>query len=998
MSLSGALNTAVSGLQAQSKALGIISDNVANSQTTGYKKVDSRFTTLVSVSNARTHEPGGVVATPFRATDLQGTITSTSQVTNLALSGSGFFSVSKQNGEANGNPTFENDPYFTRAGDFTLDKDGYLVNTGGYYLNGWTATEENNQLIVDRTTLQPIQISQLRDAPSATTTIDYSANLPANITSDDDVTKVAVTAPPKGVSKIGDLIDLSPTQVKIYDALGSAHTLNYAWSHPTTVTTDAAGNTTTVLGELGSDGGKPYINTNVWYATASGSDFSFAPTMLNNNTTNLSVSGIRYRYEFYGEDDAAAGVSAGSIKSVTEMQNYAAQSVLANALKVASFNGAFQDVGDGADLETTNSALADGQFILDSYDASTGEITVRLSNITASGAVADGLDESYVDKIYRGKIPLNSSGEVNGPVTLINVGTETGTVDDVTGAKAITSSTTTGNSQDAFSINLPDRLASSDVTSVLNTMLGADSTAADQDVVNGNLAGITSDDALGVRMGQTVTTYAAGAAPAGAGAGEGLDITGLIAGQTLSFDATIGGTTTTFSVTVPTTISTATLQSAVDAVVGAGNLSVDLTGNTLSFAGTAAADSVTFATAASPSAFTAGSFKVTSYNATSGEITVQAGGRTYTGTFGGGTAGSNEVRLVDTADSSLSFTQQRSLVVTFQGATTGVAWGGDNSTDNILTSSTGIPTTAYDKVLQAFALDATYSGSGATMSSGTTPLSVHGTTVPDNVTAGGIDVTSIDSDGRVTMTIGDTVYTGMLPLNSEGRINYTVDAAGNVTVDPVALTSADGTKSFLLHFDEPWDIDGVDITATVGSEVKLPINVVFANSGSDLTEGVLPDEARQTINMSFGNYGKSTGLTQYAGTEIDFLRTNQDGVPPGSFRELTIDELGYVTINYDNGRKKTVDQIPVAVFDNPNALQLTQGNAYKSTFDSGEAAYTNPGGSGAATISASSLEGSNVDIADEFSKLIVTQRSYSANARIVTTSDSMLEETVNLVR
>jgi flagellar hook protein FlgE len=248
------------------------------------------------------------------------------------------------------------------------------------------------------------------------------------------------------------------------------------------------------------------------------------------------------------------------------------------------------------------------------------------------------------------------------------------------------------------------------------------------------------------------------------------------------------------------------------------------------------------------------------------------------------------------------------------------------------------------------------------------------------------------------MTIGDTVYTGMLPLNSEGRINYTVDAAGNVTVDPVALTSADGTKSFLLHFDEPWDIDGVDITATVGSEVKLPVNVVFANSGSDLTPGVLPDEARQTINMSFGNYGKSTGLTQYAGTEIDFLRTNQDGVPPGSFRELTIDELGYVTINYDNGRKKTVDQIPVAVFDNPNALQLTQGNAYKSTFDSGEAAYTNPGGSGAATISASSLEGSNVDIADEFSKLIVTQRSYSANARIVTTSDSMLEETVNLVR
>src|SRR4051812_19544360 len=118
MSLSGALATAVTGIDAQSRALGAISDNVANSQTAGYKRIESSFSTLLSVSNAREHQPGGVLSRPIHTNDVQGAVQQTSITTNLAISGDGFFPVNRANGtQTNGTPIFTNSTYFTRAGD-----------------------------------------------------------------------------------------------------------------------------------------------------------------------------------------------------------------------------------------------------------------------------------------------------------------------------------------------------------------------------------------------------------------------------------------------------------------------------------------------------------------------------------------------------------------------------------------------------------------------------------------------------------------------------------------------------------------------------------------------------------------------------------------------------------------------------------------------------------------------------------------------------------------
>jgi flagellar hook protein FlgE len=179
MSLSGALTSAVTGLQAQSIAMGAISDNIGNSQTAGYKRVDTEFQTLLTVSNASVHEPGGVTSKPLYTNDVQGTVQQTSTETNLAVSGSGYFAVSKV-ASVNGSslPNFEADPLYTRAGDFKPDNNGYLVNSAGYYLNGWAVNPSSG--IVSKNALVQIRLNQLKADPQATTAVTYSANLPTN--------------------------------------------------------------------------------------------------------------------------------------------------------------------------------------------------------------------------------------------------------------------------------------------------------------------------------------------------------------------------------------------------------------------------------------------------------------------------------------------------------------------------------------------------------------------------------------------------------------------------------------------------------------------------------------------------------------------------------------------------------------------------------------------------------------------------------------------------
>jgi flagellar hook protein FlgE len=177
MSLFGAMTTAISGLNAQASALSNISGNVANSQTAGYKRLDTVFEDLVMQSGTRSSNTGGVSAVTRATTQLQGPVSQSDNPLSLALSGRGFVSVARPISEAaDGTPVFDANPAYTRVGDFTLDRAGYLVNSAGYALRGWTADATG---AVDASILRPIVVDRSASVPQATTQVTLNAQLPA---------------------------------------------------------------------------------------------------------------------------------------------------------------------------------------------------------------------------------------------------------------------------------------------------------------------------------------------------------------------------------------------------------------------------------------------------------------------------------------------------------------------------------------------------------------------------------------------------------------------------------------------------------------------------------------------------------------------------------------------------------------------------------------------------------------------------------------------------
>lgn len=154
--------------------------------------------------------------------------------------------------------------------------------------------------------------------------------------------------------------------------------------------------------------------------------------------------------------------------------------------------------------------------------------------------------------------------------------------------------------------------------------------------------------------------------------------------------------------------------------------------------------------------------------------------------------------------------------------------------------------------------------------------------------------------------------------------------------------------------------------------------------------------ADSAIEFSFGEVGSTAGLTQFASPN-NIAYANQNGAEVGELNGVSIDEQGYVKASFTNGEERRLYRLPIATFPNPAALDPRSGNIYAATDLAGQFNLRFAGIGGAGTVVASSLESSNVDIAEEFSKMIVTQRAYSASSKIISTADQMLEELIRSV-
>jgi flagellar hook protein FlgE len=243
MSLFGAMISGVSGLNAQSQNLGVISDNISNLNTIGYKGTIGRFSTLVTESATDTrYTPGGVRFHPTALISKQGLLQATSSTTAAAISGDGFFIV-----RGTANPGTNDELFFTRAGDFKPDDDGYLRNTAGYYVQGWAtdrdgglldasgnATTSNSSAVTD---LQVLDINSILTAAASTTTIEFGANLNSDET--------AVTGGTNASTTVG--LDYDTTLLNGFGGIATGDSFDITHDGTTTTITITATDTLATL-------------------------------------------------------------------------------------------------------------------------------------------------------------------------------------------------------------------------------------------------------------------------------------------------------------------------------------------------------------------------------------------------------------------------------------------------------------------------------------------------------------------------------------------------------------------------------------------------------------------------------------------------------------------------------------------------------------------------------------------------------------------------------
>lgn len=265
-----------------------------------------------------------------------------------------------------------------------------------------------------------------------------------------------------------------------------------------------------------------------------------------------------------------------------------------------------------------------------------------------------------------------------------------------------------------------------------------------------------------------------------------------------------------------------------------------------------------------------------------------------------------------------------------------------------------------------------------------------------------------------TITIGGTTY----EFNSTGGVsgsNTAVTIGGSLAASLTNLETAvndprvtsTGTGLSVLQ-----SAAGAALTVTPGSSAitssaftlpTAPAAIAFNGDGTPASfnlasltvAGWASGASDSTMALDLGSVGGTSGLTQFS-SNYTVSSVNQDGLQLGSFSGVSISDTGIVTANFDNGLSRAIFKIPLVTFANPSGLIAQNGNAFLATDSSGVALLGSAKTGGVGSIAAGSLETSTVDLGTEFTNMIIAQRAYSANTKIITTVDQMLQELVQL--
>ncbi|MBN1531551.1 MAG: flagellar hook protein FlgE [Spirochaetes bacterium] len=271
----------------------------------------------------------------------------------------------------------------------------------------------------------------------------------------------------------------------------------------------------------------------------------------------------------------------------------------------------------------------------------------------------------------------------------------------------------------------------------------------------------------------------------------------------------------------------------------------------------------------------------------------------------------------------------------------------------------------------------------------------------------------------------------IVPPNATGRMR----ASAGVTTNIDTYDSLGNTHRLTLNIwrtgPNQWTasaaitgIEGnvtLDVLPGAGQENQLNtsgrINLRFSPDGRILSaaDAATPDEVNQgdlrvnasfriagnpevrTMSLNLGQSGLLQGITQFASASTT-RAVEQDGYNMGYMESFNIDNSGIITGVYSNGVRQTVGQVAMAVFTNPQGLTAQGENLFLESNNSGRANIGPASTAGRGSVVAGTLEMSNVDLSDQFTDMIITQRGFQANSRTITTSDQMLQELINLKR
>ncbi|MDE1146220.1 MAG: flagellar hook-basal body complex protein [Azospirillaceae bacterium] len=906
MSIFGSMSVGISGLQAQSTALSNVSDNIANAQTTGFKRIDTSFESLVIQANANNYQAGGVQARPDYVNSVSGTISTSDTATNIAIRGNGFFSVSKLT-TVNGDTTASTERYYTRDGSFALNSNRILVNNSGFALNGF-AYDSTTGLYATSST--PVQVTSDIDSPVPTKEIDLKANLPTD---------------PSGA--------ITPTQIQVYDSAGTAHNVNLTWRQGTTDGTWQLG--VTADGSQGSQPIQSLLSTGFPAAVNESS-------LLVGKNDRAQVTDVTFAT---AATSPLVGFNIGDTYSVVVNGTTYSQSITsANAAQFSSMKDVAQAIADqvnGADTSagvlatvTTTGALrltaktAGTAFTLD-QSVSAGAITTHsvTTNTTTTGSATASAQQAStfvgttinIDDVYKMTV---AGTTVSVTVTPQNIGS----LQNISGVAQTLAAQINANA--GLNANYVASTSNGTVTvtaRALNTTftMGASvkdsaglTNTATQSTYTGNVTGSKEVEKISItgQPGDVGTTYSMTIQSPSAKTVDPVQTLNAGAPTTYTYD---------FASKYPTT--TPEVGQLYTVTLGTSTYNLQMTNSNIANYPDVA--SVVTDLATKIAADTNSPFSVTS--GTGGVLTLQTR--------------QNDATLATTQVLPTSFSQAISYTT--------------DGTETSLSDITG-KLAAKINAVSGIPVQATASGGTITLT-GNTDSSAFYTSIPQGTSTDTPGVVVGKTPGHINLTFGGTLSDG------------TTAAAGTLShMD----TGSVGTGNATVSADQ-----STDATAQVGFDFDFGYGA-------------------QHIVLNLGNFGESSGLTQFDGTSINVTSKVQDGSPAGTFQDVQINADGTVLANYDNGRQRTIAKVPIVLFNNPDALGRSTGNVFTETVDSGKARFNDTGVNGAGDIASSSLEGSNVDIADEFTQLIVAQRSYTANTKVITTADDLLQDTINLKR